>query len=289
MKDVVGKKRARKYYDQEAKNYINMYKTGYEEYPANLIRLNFTIKLLKQRTFKNILDVGCGSAGPMIRLLREGFLVKGCDFSNAMVKEAKKELTKAGFSDDLIFHADIEKKLPITDKFDAIIAYGVFPHLVNEKKALLNMKKLLNDKGELFIEFRNDLFSTFSLNKYSFDFFLNRLIDTKPLPQNIFKNIVKFYSEQLKIEKPKISKSRKILFTDILAKFHNPLTINNLFESNGLRIKNLHFYHYHALPPIFEKKYPAIFRKLSLALENTNDKKGYLMASAFVVEASKND
>lgn len=289
MKDVIGKERAKKFYDQEAKNYINMYKDGYEEYPANLIRLNFTIKLLKQKNLKNILDVGCGSAGPMIRLLKEGFTVKGFDFSKEMVKEGKKELTKAGFSDDLIFQADIEKKISIKEKFDAIIAYGVFPHLMNEKKALLNMKKLLNDKGEMFIEFRNELFSTFSLNKYSFDFFLNRLIDTKSLPKNIFKDVVTFYIERLKTEKPEINKSRKILFTDILAKFHNPLTINDLFESSGLRIKNLHFYHYHALPPIFEKKYPSIFHNLSLKLENTNDKKGYFMASAFVVQANKID
>ncbi len=289
MKDIIGKKRARKYYDQEAKNYISMYKTGYDEYPANLIRLNFTIKLLKQKNLKKILDVGCGSAGPMIRLLNEGFVVKGFDFSKEMVEEGKKELTKAGFSGNLIFHTDIEKKISITEKFDAIIAFGVFPHLVNEKKALLNMKKLLNDNGEMFIEFRNDLFATFSLNKYSFDLFLNRLINTKSLPKKIFKDLVRFYSERLKIEEPRIDKSGKIIFTDILAKFHNPLTINeDLFQPHGLYVKNLHFYHYHALPPIFEKKYPSTFHKLSLKLENPNDKRGYLMASAFVVEVSKN-
>lgn len=287
MKNTIGKKRARKYYDQEAKNYISMYKTGYVEYPANLIRLNFTIKLLKQKKFQKILDVGCGSAGPMIRILNEGFSVKGFDYSKEMVKEAKKELNKAGFSEDLVFYGDIEKKIPINEKFDAIIAYGVFPHLLNEKKSLLNMKKLLNDRGEMFIEFRNDLFSAFSLNRYSFDFFLNRLIESKSLPDKIFKDVVKFYSERLKTEKPNISKSRNILFTDILAKFHNPLTIEDFFTSNGLKIKDIHFYHFHAVPPIFEKKYPAVFRKLSLKLENTKDKKGYLMASAFVVEASK--
>jgi len=45
------------------------------------------------------------------------------------------------------------------------------------------------------------------------------------------------------------------------------------------------FYHYHALPPIFSEKHPQFFKENSLQLEKPNDRRGYFMASAFVVEA----
>lgn len=53
------------------------YKEGYEKYPANAIRIDMVIDRLKKNNVKTILDSGCGTCGPMIRLLKEGFDVKG--------------------------------------------------------------------------------------------------------------------------------------------------------------------------------------------------------------------
>ncbi len=286
-----GKNKAQKFYDQEAKNYIDQYGNNYEGYPANLIRLNFTIPLLQKNNIKTILDVGCGSCGPLIKLTQEGFSVKGFDFSQKMVDVGRDELLKVGFDPELIFVADLENQTSLPkEKFDAVIAYGVFPHIVDEHKALKNILSLLKDGRKAFIEFRNDLFAAYSLNKYSLDFFLNRLIKTDVLPKKVIVDLINFYSDKLKVDKPEIKKDGKILYTDILAKYWNPLTIEkDLFEPSGLHIENIHFYHFHALPPIFENKYPELFKKLSLEIEKTDDPKGYLMASAYVVEATKND
>ena len=54
-----------------------------------------------------------------------------------------------------------------------------------------------------------------------------------------------------------------------------------------MKIDKIHFYHFHAMPPIFEKKYPELFRKLSKKLEKSNSWKGYFLSSAFVVEECK--
>lgn len=289
-----GKEQAKKYYDQEAQDYIQMYKEGYKKYPANLIRLNFVVERLKQNKITSVLDVGCGTCGPTIRLLKEGFKVKGFDFSEEMVKEGRKELEKAGYYPGLIFQADLEDNTTLQnlrdDKFDAIIALGVFPHILNEGKALSNMREGLNKHGLVLIEFRNDLFATYTLNKYSLDFFLNRVIDLSSLPDDVSEEVINFYSERLKVEKPDKKENGKISYTDILAKFYNPLNIEEeLFGPNGFSIVKIHFYHYHVLPPIFENKYPKLFRELSLKMEKPNDWRGYLMASAYVVEARKND
>lgn len=282
---------AKKFYDQEAKDYIRMYREGYKEYPANLIRLNFMVERLKQNRIKTILDAGCGTCGPMIKLLEKGFIVKGFDFSKEMVKEGRKELEKMGYDANLISQADLENDATLPDeKFDAIIALGVFPHILNERKALSNMRKRLKKHGLVFIEFRNDLFAAYTLNRYSLDFFLNRVVELSSLPNGIAEEIVNFYSERLKVDKSDRKEKGKITYTDILAKFHNPLNIDEeLFRPTGFSIIKIHFYHYHALPPIFENKYPRLFRELSLKMEKPNDWKGYLMASAYVVEARKND
>ena len=285
-----GKQKAREYYSQEAGDYIRMYTKRWDKYPANLIRIKFIIDRLKKNKVKTVLDAGCGTCGPMIKLLKEGFDVRGFDFSKEMVQEGKKNLEKAGYSPELVGFADLENRLALLNqKFDAIIALGVFPHILSEKKALLNMKKMLNPNGIVLIEFRNALFSAYTVNKYSLEFFVNKLIDMKSLPKKIRNEVVDFYSRVLKVDKPLRKKDGKIAYTDILAKFHNPLNIGKeLFDPIGLSVTNLHFYHYHVLPPIFENKYPKMFREMSLRMEKINDWRGYLMASAYVVEARKN-
>lgn len=277
------------YYDTKAAGYVKQYQKGYQYYPANLIRLNFIIERLKKNNVKTILDAGCGTCGPMIRLLKEGFDVKGFDFSKDMVKHGRRELEKAGYNPELVNCADLEKKSSLPNKkFDAILALGVFPHIPDEKKALSNMGKLLKPKGSVFIEFRNDLFAAYTLNQYSLDFFLNRVIDLNPLPRDARREVINFYSKRLKADKIIKREDGKIAHANILAKFRNPLTIRDeLFAPCGFSIVNLHFYHYHALPPVFENKYPELFRKLSLKMEKPDDWKGYLMASAYVVEARK--
>lgn len=283
------KEQVKKYYDQEYLDYIAMYKDGYKEYPSNLIRFNFVNKRLKENKITTILDVGCGACSPMILLLNGGFKVKGFDFSEEMVEEGKNELEKAGYDSNLICHHDFEDDLSIfNEKFDAMLALGVFPHLLNEKQALLNMKEALVEKGVVFISFRNELFAAYTLNKYSFDFYMKNLINLSSFPENIKEDVIDFFIERLKIEAPQKKEGEKIYYTDILAKFHNPLNIDSeLFRPNGFRVEKIHFYHYHALPPIFDIKYPDLFRELSLKMENPNDWRGYLMASAFVVEARK--
>ena len=94
----------------------------------------------------------------------------------------KFELESAKYSSNRVFHADLEnnKTMP-KRKFDGILALGVFPHIKKEKVALRNIKNCLTKNGKTYIEFRNELFAAFSMNKYSADFFLNELIELEKL------------------------------------------------------------------------------------------------------------
>lgn len=278
-----------KYYDQEAVDYIHMYKENYLEYPANAIRLEMINKRLLESGVKSILDAGCGTCGPMMRFLKEGMSCVGFDFSAEMVDKGKKELEKKGYDPDLIFRADLEKgeNLPI-EKFDAIVSLGVFPHIHDEKIALENMKKMLNENGKVYIEFRNDLFSTFTFNKYAIDFFLNKVINLEILPDDLKNKVIEFYENKLNANKSEGNNDDKIQYEEIFARFKNPLTITKeLFGPTGFEVDDMLFYHYHAVPPIFQDENPELFKELSLKMEDPHDWRGYLMASAFIVEASK--
>ena len=282
-------KTARDFYDQEAQNYKKMYEPGYEHYPANLIRLKLIIKRLNENKARKILDVGCGTAIPMIKLLKHGFDVEGFDYSKHMVEFGKFELESAKYSSNRVFHADLEnnKTMP-KRKFDGILALGVFPHIKKEKVALRNIKNCLTKNGKTYIEFRNELFAAFSMNKYSADFFLNELIELEKFPIKIRNELVNFYSKKLSIKRPTKLKDGRVSYNEILARFRNPITIENeLFKPEKMKIDKIHFYHFHAMPPIFEKKYPELFRKLSKKLEKSNSWKGHFLSSAFVVEACK--
>jgi SAM-dependent methyltransferase len=271
-----------RFYDSEAENYKKMYLKEYKKYPANKIRFNIVLGELKKCKTKTVLDVGCGSGEPLIELIQNGFSVKGFDFSKKMVLQAKKELRQAKLNPNLVCWGNVEQKIPFKQKFDAIIALGVFPHIFNEKKALQNLGACLKPNGFVLIEFRNELFSLFTLNKYSKEFY-KKLVNFDSLKNK--KQMGKFYDSKLCSEEKRV-KSKKLVYADVYAKFDNPLTLEKkLFEPNGFEIKNFLFYHYHFLPPVFEKQNLELFKIESLKLENSLDWRGYFMASAFVVKA----
>jgi hypothetical protein len=45
---------------------------------------------------------------------------------------------------------------------------------------------------------------------------------------------------------------------------------------------------YYSIVLQLNKKYPELFKKMSMQMEKQNSWKGYFLSSAFVVEASKN-
>ena len=50
-----------------------------------------------------------------------------------------------------------------------------------------------------------------------------------------------------------------------------PLTITNEMAKLGLAVQGIYFYHFHALPPVFENYDKEYFRKISWKIENPLD------------------
>ena len=68
---------------------------------------------------------------------------------------------------------------------------------------------------------------------------------------------------------------------------HNPITIKEEMAKLGLKVEGIYFYHFHALPPLFENFDELFYRKISWKIENPNDWRGHFLASAFIVDCKK--
>lgn len=101
---------------------------------------------IKKGNGRKVLEIGC-SIGAVSNLLAErGFDVWASDISNYAVKNAKKLTPAVKF-----LTLNIEKKVPIKEKFDLIIAFEVVEHLENPQLGIKNMYAALAEKGRVVI------------------------------------------------------------------------------------------------------------------------------------------
>ena len=296
------KKEVQKHYKSEVDDYTRQYQPVYDHYPANQKRLDFMIKRLSAIQPSTLLDCGCGEGSPLWAIAEMGIDVWGFDFVPEMVERAKANLQPKRLS-GRVWAGDITNRksfqpsgMDIPEMFDVCMAMGVFPHLTDEVQALKNMAVVTRTGGRIFIEFRNELFSLFTLNRYSFTFLKDTLIKTdsllaeKPGDAAEINEISEKIKPYFRLDLPPVRTGSADApgYDTILSKFHNPLNLSPLFSAAGLKIEDIFFYHYHAIPPMFEHDHPRLFREASLMMEqDPHDWRGYFMASAFVIEARK--
>lgn len=282
------KQRVIAYYDQEAAAYIDLYRGDRMErevYPANDVRLEIIVARLRELGVRTVLDIGCGSAGPLVRFLDEGLDARGVDFSEGMVAAAREVLTSAGHDPERVAHGDVERSgtLP-AGPFDAIVATGVFPHNLDDVAAYASLRERLAQDGVALVEYRNALMSLFSLNRYSEPFFWHDLIRGDELPEPLREATRVYLAETLATQVESVGKPRDIEYGEILARFHNPLTLGDELAARGFVLERIHWYHFHAAPPALERDHRVQFWSRSLDLEDPADWRGMFLASAFVAE-----
>lgn len=259
-----------KAYKHRPKEYLKVYNKQYKRYQHQRIRFEIVLDRMQKFQIKSVLDVGCGSCFPILQLLKLGYDCRGVDLTPEMIKEGEKLLKKNGFENKI----SLGDANSIFAKFDCIINLGAFPHVEDDDLELAKYHSLLNKGGKLFIEFRNELFGLFTFNKYTYELW-KKLIPNMPI------NVDEFIKSHLILSEPDLSDP----YYSSNPKLHNPLTIQKTLGPR-FRVDNIHFYHYHFIPPIFEN-ICHIFDEESYKLEKPHDWTGYFKASAFVVEATK--
>ena len=267
--------------------YAEMYKKFRLDirYPANVKRLEIFVNLLKKHKPKNIIDAGCGAGMPLIYIKKKGFNIRGYDKAKNMVIKAKENLKENKFSSDLIFYDDFENPKKVKNSsVDCILGMGAFYYSKNFKKTILNQKKKLKPNGRIIFSARNRLFDIATLNNYTRKF-LDDLYELKYLKKEWkqkYISLTKNFSDRKKYKFKNIDEKGVVNH-----KPHNPLTINNEMKKLGFIVENLYFYHFHPLPPLFENYDKIYYRKNSWKMEDPSDWRGYLIASAMVVDCKK--
>ena len=277
-----------KYFGEKAESYGRDYQAVKQlKYPANLYRLNIVEKLIKQIEPKKILDIATGTAEPLIAIKKLGFDIEGFDLSDLMLTQAKQNLEKNGIDPTLVHKNDMENPVGLGEQsYDCLLALGAVYYARDFAKTMKEMTALLLPEGDFIFSLRNSLFSLYASNESTTDFLLNDMV-----PSTELSNETRIQLEHLLSDVFGHSPIEKTFQTDaeqVYSVTHNPFTITDtVLEPIGLKLQNIYYYHFHALPPIMEHSLPDEFRRVSSTLEGSDDWRAPLMSSSFVVHARK--
>jgi SAM-dependent methyltransferase len=281
--------------------YFRDYYASKQAYPP--VHVDILRKLLRDARARNVLDAGCGPASFLRYLVKDRIALYGFDLTPGMAAEARRVLGEHGLSGSRIWEGSVlaprSFRAPAGGprKFDAAVCVGVLPHIPEaaDAVAIRNLKAAVRPGGLVAVEARNQFFSLFTQNRYSYEFIAEQLIRRAELEKRAGRDraAVRRACEQLKqhfrMDLPPVRKGKagEPGYDEVLSRTHNPLLLRAQFEAVGFRDVRLLFYHYHALPPMFEKDLPRFFRRGSVGMENPKDWRGYFMASGFIVEGRR--
>jgi len=280
-------------------SYFDEYYTEKAPYPP--VHRDLIVNIICQNTqpITTLLDVGCGPASMLRAFAGKSIDLYGFDLTPEMVAEGDRVMVELGLPRGRIWQgsvldpqAFVYPDRPEVNQFDAAICIGVLPHIPPETDATVfqNLYGAVKSGGMAIVEARNQLFSLFTLNRYSYDFFAESLIQVDQLPSiQPLDQALDTLKKQFRMDLPPIreGKADEPGYDQVLSRTHNPLTLKEQFAAVGFTDVQVLFYHFHCLPPMLEREMPEFFRQQSLAMENPTDWRGYFMASAFLLVGQK--
>jgi 2-polyprenyl-3-methyl-5-hydroxy-6-metoxy-1,4-benzoquinol methylase len=285
-------------YSTWSESYYEDYYGSKAAYPP--VHRDIVRSILQDAGAANVLDAGCGPASMLRDLTDLGMALYGFDLTPGMVVEARRVLGEHGIPSDHVWEGSVAAPeafrapgLNAPSQFDAAICMGVLPHLPEEldRVVIENLRDAVRSGGQVVVEARNQLFSLFTLNRYSHDFFLRDLIRVDELKEragtelDALHNALGELKSQFRTDLPPTrgGKVDEPGYDEVLSRTHNPLVLQEAARRAGLVDVRVHFYHFHALPPMLQQFVPDLFLRESVAMEQADDWRGYFMASAFLV------
>jgi SAM-dependent methyltransferase len=279
-------------------NYYDEYygaKAAYRPVHSALLR-----QALREANARTLLDAGCGPASFLRELDEEGIDRYGFDLTPEMVAEARRVLASQGVPADHVWEGSVLApeafRRPSGEpphSFDAAVCVGVFPHIPADADdaVIRSLRGAVRQGGLVVIEARNQLFSLFTLNRYSYQFFLDELIHAADLEARAgaeageLRRALAVLANQFRTDLPPVRKGKanEPGYDEVLSRTHNPLVLRQQFADAGFQDVRLLFYHYHCLPPMLADFLPDFYRRESLAMEDPADWRGHFLASAFLL------
>lgn len=154
--DQLAEHYAKKYYQEGRGSYAVSYsdeEVRYFRLRASLVFRQFS-RLYKSHPNASLLDVGCGEGWIMDKFQREGFEVRGIDFSSFAIEKFHPHL-RAFFQEGNIYEM-LNRYFSSGQKYDVVILANVIEHVIDPVELLACLKKLLKSEGMLLIVAPND-------------------------------------------------------------------------------------------------------------------------------------
>lgn len=268
--------------------------------PYPPVHIDLLRDLVLESGAKTVLDAGCGPASFLRHLMGDGLDLYGFDLTPEMVAEAKRIFEERQADPERVWQGSVLDRdafrartagAPAT--FDAAVCVGVLPHIAEQDEATLfeNVRSAVKPGGLAIVEARNQLFSLFTLNRPSFEFIRDQLIDADALmaragdARQAVEGALGEMQRHFRMDLPPIRRGKvdEPGYDEVLSRTHNPLVVKEAFAAAGFRDVRVLFYHFHALPPMFSGAVGDLFLRESVAMERPDDWRGYFMASAFLV------
>ena len=283
--------------------------TYYDDYygenaPYTPVHRDLLRQLLQKSGAKSLLDAGCGPASLLRDIADLDLELYGFDLTPEMVEEAKRIFDSRALGPERIWlgsvldpHAYRHPEGEGPDQYEAVVCIGVLPHLPAEADVtvLAHLREAVAPGGLVVVEARNQLFSLFTVNRYSYEFIVNDLIRSSDLRDrlggqgDVLDNELERLKKSFRMDLPPIRKGKKDEpgYDEIISRTHNPLVLAKQMTEAGYTDVSTHFYHFHCLPPLCGQAFPEEFERESLAMENPDDWRGLFMASAFMLSGRR--
>jgi SAM-dependent methyltransferase len=249
-------------------------------YPANHFAWRIVLDRARTTGAESLVEVGVGRGNGVAHVLNAGLTFAGLDRDPEAVELTRYELTELGADPARVIRASVEDPavsdlLPDAGGADVLMALGIMPHAADQRLAVESMARLVRPGGEMFIEFRNSLFSLVTFNRLTRDFILDDLFGD--VPASTRQRVADFIEPRLEMAKPPEGSSA------LTSHYANPLAIPEWFTSIGFPEVTVHPFHFHAAMPLLEGADPREFRDGSLALEDdTSGWRGLFLCSVFL-------
>jgi 2-polyprenyl-3-methyl-5-hydroxy-6-metoxy-1,4-benzoquinol methylase len=283
-------------YSTWAQTYHQEYYAGAGAYPP--VHQDIVRRLVLTAGARTLLDAGCGPASMLRSLTDLDCDLYGFDLTPEMVVEAQRVMAEHGVPPARLWEGSVAdpaafRRPAMPVQYDAAICIGVLPHVPTavEEAAIANLHAAVRPGGMVAIEARNELFALFTLNRYSYELIARELVRVEALRATPGVDgaeldlVLEAMKAQFRMDLPPVrgGKSGEPGYDEVLSRTHNPFTLRAQVQAAGFTDVRVLFYHYHALPPMFETAMPETFRRLSVAMEDPEDWRGHFMASAFIV------
>ena len=271
-----------------------------EDAPHPPVHRDILRDLIAASGASSLLDAGCGPASFLRDATDLGADLYGFDLTPEMVDEARRVLEPAGVPGARLWEGSVLDPLAFRcpaapgRRFGAAICVGVLPHIPADADdaVVAALADAVVPGGLVVAEARNQLFGMFTMNRYSHELVRDTLVDVESLRARVrpeeaegLERALTRLEGMFRTDLPPVRGGHEDEpgYDEVLSRTHNPLLLADSFRRAGLVDVRTRYYHFHALPPMLEADAPRLFREASIAMEDPEDWRGLVMASAFLV------